>query len=94
VSEPTPLGSRVLLRVAPTPEKVGSLWVPPEAQESTFGVCQAIVEAVGPDVRDQRLQPGLRVLCRRFGGFPFDAAKERWAVYEHEVYAIVDEEAL
>jgi hypothetical protein len=89
-----PLGARIVLRVAPTPEKVGSIWVPPEAQESTFGVCQAVIEAVGPQVRDQRLQPGLRVLTRRFGGLALDSDRQEWVVWESEVYAIVDESAL
>lgn len=85
-----PLGARVTLKVAPAPEKVGSLWVPPEAQESTYGVCQAEVLAVGPAVRDARLQPGLRVIVRRFGGFPHDADRTTWTVWEHEVVAIVE----
>jgi len=87
-----PLGARVTLRVAPTPERVGSIWVPPEAQESTYGVCQAVVEAVGPEVRDVRIQPGLRVLTRRFGGF--DHRDGSWTVWESDVLAIVDESAL
>lgn len=93
MSELAPLGNRVTLRVAPTPERVGTIWVPPEAQESTYGICQAIVEAVGPAVRDVRLQPGLRVLCRRFGGFPHDSDGQVWSVYENDVIAIVDEGA-
>ena len=91
-NELQPLGARVTLRPAATPSKVGSLWVPPEAQESTYGVCQAEVVAVGPDVRDARIQPGLRVLTRRFGGF--DHQDGSWTVYEHDVLAVVDEDAL
>jgi co-chaperonin GroES (HSP10) len=94
MSDLTPLGARVTLRVAKTPNKVGSLWVPPEAQESTYGVCQAEIVAVGDGVRDQRLQPGLRVITRRFGGFPHDEARQVWSVWEHDVMAIVDESAL
>lgn len=89
-----PLGNRVTLKVATTPSKVGSLWVPPEAQESTYGVCQAEIVAVGPAVRDQRLQPGLRVITRRFGGFPHDEARQTWSVFEDSVLAIVDEDEL
>jgi co-chaperonin GroES (HSP10) len=94
MTEFAPLGSRLVLKLAPTPERVGLLWVPPEAQESTYGISQAIVVAVGPDVRDQRLQPGLRVLCRRFGGFPHNADNTEWSCYERDLYAIVDEDAL
>ena len=83
-----PLANRVALRVPKTPDKVGSLWVPPEAQESTYGVCQAEITAVGEGVRDVRLQPGLRVIVRRFGGFPL--ADREWIVYERDVLAIVD----
>ena len=89
-----PLGSRILLRKAATPERVGTLWIPPEAQESTYGICQAEIVAVGDGVRDQRLQPGLRVLARRFGGLPLDGGASEWVVYEDALYAIVDEDAL
>jgi co-chaperonin GroES (HSP10) len=89
-----PLGARVTLKVAATPSKVGSLWVPPEAQDSTYGVCQAEIVAVGDGVRDQRLQPGLRVITRRFGGFPHDEDRTTWSVFEWDVIAIVDESQL
>lgn len=91
-SELQPLANRVTLRVAATPTKVGALWVPPEAAESTYGVCQAEIVAVGPDVRDVRIQPGLRVITRRFGGF--DHQDGSWTVYERDVLAIVDESIL
>lgn len=93
-TEIQPLGNRVTLRVAATPTKVGAIWVPPEAQESTYGVCQAEIVAVGPAVQDQRLQPGLRVITRRFGGFPHDEARTTWSVFEDSIYAIVNEDAL
>ncbi len=87
-----PLANRVTLRKAETPSRVGLLWVPPEAQESTYGVCQAEIVAVGPGVRDQRLQPGLRVLCPRFGGFPHNEDGSIWSLFEYQIIAIVDME--
>jgi co-chaperonin GroES (HSP10) len=85
-----PLANRVALRVPPTPERVGLIWIPSEVQESTYGVCQAEIMAVGAGVRDVRLQPGLRVIVRRFGGFALDEDKQEWICCERDVLAIVD----
>lgn len=88
-----PLANRVTLKVTEPPEKIGSLWVPEQAKEA-YTICQAEVVAVGPAVRDQRLAPGLKVIVKRFGGFPHDADRTMWTVYEDSVLAILDEGAL
>jgi co-chaperonin GroES (HSP10) len=89
----SPLGNRITLQVPKAPDKIGSLWVPEQAKE-TYTLCQATIVAVGPKVRDVRLAPGLRVIVKRFGGFPHDAERTTWTVYEDNVLAILDEGAL
>ena len=85
-----PLGNRLTLKVPAAPSKVGSIWLPEQARD-TYTICQAEIVARGPAVRDQRLQPGLHVITKRFGGVPHDADKTTWTVYEHAVLAIVRE---
>jgi len=82
-----PLADRITLRTPKAPDKVGSLWVPDQAKE-TYTICQAEIVAVGPAVRDKRLQPGLRVIVKRFGGVPHDADKTLWTVYDENILAI------
>ena len=84
-----PLANRITLRVPKAPDKIGSIWVPEQAKE-TYTVAQAEIVAVGPTVRDKRLQPGLTVVTKRFGGFPHDEAKTVWTVFESSILAIVD----
>jgi len=82
-----PLGDRLLLRVPPAPDKVGSLYLPASAQQD-FVVCQAEVVARGDHVRDGRLQPGAHLIVRRFGRSPL--GDNTFAVREADVLAIVD----
>ena len=88
-----PLANRVTLKVPKAPEKIGSLWVPPEAQQS-YTLCQAEVVAVGPLVRDERLKPGVAVITKRFGGFSHDSERSVFTLYEEAILAILDEGAL
>jgi co-chaperonin GroES (HSP10) len=88
-----PLANRITLRAPKAPEKIGSIYVPPEA-EQTYKLCQAEVVAVGPLVRDDRLRVGVSVITKRFGGFAHDDKREVFTVYEDAVLAIVDEGAL
>ena len=81
-----PLGPRLLLKAPPAPEKIGLLWIPDQAKEQ-FTVCQAEVLARGPQVSDARLQPGCRVIAKRFGGVK--QPDGTWLVYERDVLAIV-----
>lgn len=83
-----PLGNRITLKAPQAPDKIGSLWIPPEAQEQ-YTLCQAEVVARGPLVRDQRLQPGVYVIVKRFGGFAHDDKREIFTVYEDNVLAVV-----
>jgi len=82
-----PLGERVTLRTPEAPTKIGRFWIPPEAQKD-FVVCQAEIVAVGRDVRDRRLQPGLRVISKRFRHTPHDDTT--FTVWESDLLAIVD----
>ena len=88
-----PLGARVTLKTPEAPSKIGSLWVPEEAKD-TYTIAQAEVVAVGPAVSDKRIQPGLKVITKRFGGFPHDEDKTVWTVYSSQILAVVDETAL
>lgn len=84
----TPLANRLTLKTPTAPDRIGSLWIPPTAQEN-YTICQAEIVARGPSVRDSRLQPGLRVITKRFGGVPHDAERTLWTVYENAVLAIL-----
>lgn len=80
-----PLGARLLLKAIPAPEYVGRLWVPQSSED--FTVLQAEVVARGPAVEDWRLQPGARVVCRKYNRAP--VADGLWAVNEAAVVAIL-----
>lgn len=86
-----PLGNRLLLHPVAAPEKVGSLWLPPSAQQD-FVLCQATVLERGDAVRDVRLQPGARVIVRRFGRAA--VSDTEFIIFEGDVLAIVDVGAL
>src|SRR5437762_14089871 len=44
-----PLGNRLLLKAVPAPDKIGSLWMPPSAQQE-YTICQAEIVACGAGV--------------------------------------------
>ena len=68
------------------PERVGLLWLPPAAGEN-YTICQAEIVARGKDVEDWRLQPGVRVVVRRFGRAALNDTT--WVVGEKDVLALV-----
>ena len=76
----------MLLRAVKVPQKLGLLWLPPQATES-FSICQAEIVARGAAVEDWRLQPEVRVIVRRFGRAQLD--DETWVVREENVLAIL-----
>lgn len=82
-----PLSNRITVRTPKAPDRIGRLWIPPEAQE-TYTVSQAEIVAVGPDVLDIRLQPGLRIVVRRFGSFMHGG--DLWTLFAHDVLAILN----
>lgn len=82
-----PLGDRLLLRTPAAPTHVGRFWVPPSAQHD-FVVCQAEVIERGERVRDVRLQPGARIICKRFGRFSLPDGT--FVIQESEVLALID----
>jgi len=82
-----PLSNRITVKTPKAPDRIGRLFIPPEAQE-TYTVCQAEIVAVGPGVEDQRLAPGLRIIVRRFGSFKH--SDELWTLYARDIYAILN----
>jgi hypothetical protein len=82
----TPLGDRLWLKLPDAPDKVGSIWLPPQAQRD-YTVCQAEVLERGPRVADWRLQPGARVIVRLFGKV---ALRDGWCIFERDVLALLD----
>ena len=68
------------------PERVGLLWLPP-ASEENYTICQAEIVATGKDVEDWRLQPGVRVVVRRFGRAALNDTT--WVIGEKDVLALV-----
>jgi co-chaperonin GroES (HSP10) len=88
-----PLGPRVTLKTPESPAKIGSIWVPEEAKD-TYSLSQGEVVAVGAGVSDPRIQPGLRVIVKRFGAFSHDAERTLWTTYESGILAVIDETAL
>lgn len=89
MAEIRPLANRITLKVPEAPARVGSIWIPEQAKES-YTLAQAEIVAVGPTVKDRRLQPGLRVIVKRFGGFAHDQERSVWTVYEDNVLAILN----
>ena len=89
MAEIHPLGNRLTLKVPEAPAMIGSIWIPEQAKE-TYTISQGEIVAVGPTVGDKRLQPGLKVIVRRFGGFAHDEAKTTWTVYEDAILAILN----
>lgn len=85
-----PLGDRLLLKALEAPEKFGSLWLPPQAQRD-YVMDQGEVVAVGADVQDERLQPGVRVIVKKFGGAQLDEGRRQWCVFEGQVMAILED---
>jgi len=86
-----PLGNRLLLRAPTAPEKIGSIYIPPSAQKD-FVLCQAEVVERGDAVKDWRLQPGARVVVKRFGKAAL--GDDVFAIFEQDVLALLDVEAL
>ena len=82
-----PLANRLLLRAPLAPDRVGAIWLPPSVQQD-YVVCQAEVVARGDSVRDWRLQPGARVVVKRFGRTALPNGD--FVVTEESVLAIVD----
>jgi len=83
-----PLANRLTLKTPKAPDRIGSIWIPPSAEEN-YTICQAEIVARGPKVKDDRLQPGLRVVTKRFGGVPHDRDRTLWTVFENSILAIL-----
>jgi len=81
-----PLGARLWLRLPAAPERIGSIWLPPQA-EAGYTICQAEVLERGDGVSDWRLQPGAHVIVRLFGATTLAEGK---VVLEQDVLALLD----
>jgi len=89
----TPLGNRLLLGpIAETVDQTpGGLWLPPAADERQRYRRWEIL-AVGADVLDETLLPGVEVIARMYGGTPVKFAdRDLMFVAEEDVYAVVEE---
>lgn len=81
------LGDRVLLAHPPIKERIGSLWIPPEAEWMQQQL-QGVVVAAGPYC-DPLLAPGLRVITKRFGRIHI-GNEHLWVCAEDDILATVD----
>lgn len=87
-----PLGSRVLVRALKadaTAEKFGSLYLPQSAADwQTYGQWEVV--ACGPDVVEEALLPGARVIVARFTSTPVEWHGETVAfVAEENITAVL-----
>jgi len=88
-------GSRLLVRTpaSVTTRTKSGLWLPPQAAERQRYRRWEIV-AVGDDVGDKRLRPGVQVLIsQQFAGEPFDLDNmpHRVILEEHAIALVVGE---
>lgn len=86
-----PLADRLLLKLPEAPTKLGRFWLPATVQQD-FVVCQAEIVERGDGVRDVRLQPGARIICKRFGRFALPDGT--FVIQEEQVLALLDVAAL
>ena len=68
------------------PNRIGRIWLP-EQSAAEFRISQAEIVARGPDVQDDRLQAGLRIIVRRFRKSELEDGLT--AILESDVLAIV-----
>ena len=89
----TPTGNRLLIRALRRDgiaQRLGSLWLPLSAEDSQRYRQWEIV-AVGPDVLDETLLPGARVLIAQYAGATTEIDGEpHLFVFEENVDAVFD----
>ncbi len=89
----TPTGSRILIRALRRDEiaqRLGSLWLPASA-EAAQRYRQWEIVAVGPDVLDETLLPGARVLIAQYSGATVEIDGEpHLFVFEENIDTIVE----
>lgn len=88
-----PCGNRILIRVLRHDEltqRLGSLWLPQSAEKAQRYRQWEIV-AVGPDVLDEVLLPGARILIAQYAGSPTEIDGEACLfVFEENIDAVFD----
>ncbi len=88
-----PTGTRILIRALRRDEiaqRLGSLWLPQSAEDAQKYRQWEIV-AVGPDVLDEALLPGARVLIAQYAGATVEIDGEpHLFVFEENVDAILE----
>ena len=84
------LGDRLLLKAPPVQDRVGRLWIPPVGTWAERQL-QGEIVAIGPEVRDPLLQPGLRVITQRFGQIALGDTTDVWVTRETDVLAVLVE---
>ena len=92
-SDLRPRGDRLLVRPLRnsemSEETVGGI-VLPEQTQARQRYRQWEIVAVGEDVMDETLAPGLRILCDQYSGTPFEIDREEFAfIGEEKVSAIL-----
>jgi co-chaperonin GroES (HSP10) len=91
-----PLGDRVLLKRLPKDELAeqteGGIWLPQQSVDVHQQHMQGEVVAVGPDVIDRTLLPGLRVIVGRYFHAALDRDGDYWITNEDNIAAILLEE--
>jgi co-chaperonin GroES (HSP10) len=76
-----------LVKDVPVPNRIGRIWLP-EQSAAEFRISQAEIVARGSEVQDDRLQPGLRIIVRRFRKTELE--DDLVAILESDVLAIVN----
>jgi co-chaperonin GroES (HSP10) len=86
------LGDRVLLQELPEESlsdmTAGGLYLPDQAEDHQR-LLQGEILAVGEDVEDPTLLPGLRVICGRWSRVPLDQHGTVWVCSEDAIQAII-----
>ncbi len=82
--------NRIFLKKDKFPEKIGTIYVP-ELKGQYAPPYAGTVISVGPDVKDQDYQIGLRILFHDLAGVEFEVNDETiFSIRENDILAIVD----
>jgi co-chaperonin GroES (HSP10) len=82
--------NRIFLKKDKFPEKIGTIYVP-ELKGQYAPPYVGTIISVGPDVKDQDYQIGLRILFHDLAGVEFEVNDETiFSIRENDILAIVD----
>ena len=86
------LGDRCIVRELPTSELGDTLpsgIMVPQQSADHQRLLQGEIVAVGEDVQDATLLPGLRIICGRWSRVPLDTAGKVWVVSEDAIEGFI-----